>query len=363
MQSKVINLIVALVLIIVSVVSIATDNAAVRVGAGFGMGERVESVEDLVSVLDFLNSNSKLNLTSRSLNRTSALASRYGASSYDRRGSGYRHDSATVHISTTIKSSSSCTNPDLSGGMREIKQTVERELTIYITEDATYYASEGIFYLSKEIEGKNGNERKTEIAQFNIDVCVTDRDTYVKIHELMLIDNNQEMKIKNKNVDKWIECTEELALDLISIDSSNRDVLSSIGEMLDFLIEEGVIDEDDVSVSLDEKELADVIEMMGEEAVSLEGLDAQMKVDLSNPTTPIISLTRNYDNSKKYDAETYGFSGTISNKVKSDERIVIKDIDNTIIDFDRSFVDIEVETEEEFEKLFVIEEKEDENDD
>ena len=102
------------------------------------------------------------------------------------------------------------------------------------------------------------------------------------------------------------------------------------------LVEEGVINEDDKRVSLTENDLKRLDSYYDED------VETEITLNLTVPNQPYITWhTYYYDNEQ---AKTY----------KNDDIIVIKNIGNTEVDFNRSAVKKSIDTIDELEEIFVI---------
>ena len=359
MKRKIVNLSLALILILVCVISFAIDGATAKAGAGYGFDTSIKTIDELLTVFEFISQDSIAGESvMRALEGTNVITPLASISeSQDKffeRREGYTHSSATVHISTRLSASTKSSDYELSNGIVEINQSLERELTAFLTEDATYYISEGIFYLYTKNQSKYSSNENITISKFNVHFYCCEEGTYARFNEFTQADSSFDMQIKNKNSGKWIELPLELASTLIDVDYENREVLSSMGQMLDFLIENGEIDKLDRSVSFDEKEIADIFDKSSNTPFDPTDKEVEFSIDLSNPTAPSL-----YSNSV-LDSDSEG--GKISRKIKLENNIVIKNIDNTVIKFKDSYVDIKTEKREEFEKLFIIEERSEDDD-
>jgi len=369
MKNKIINLSVAVALLIVCLVSFITGGGASIAGAGNGKNARVTNIKEFTEVLNFLTRDESFDV---------ALASFIDdGSNYDEEDSEEpektvsKHSSATVHVSTIIKASSHSTNHELTGGTASSTQSLERELTCYFTESASYYVSKGVSFVSVEryVKDENGNgnyKDSTELINFDMEILLTDDKSYVRFHEFNYITDEGSLVIKSENTNKWIDMPYGFLKSMVDVDLDNREIFEGFGEMFAFLIEEGKIKESDSSVSFDSRELANIFEdAEGSSPFNPEDYTIDFNVDLSNPTRPSISLNNVYNHKEEYSiSEGYKYSGTVEQKVKNDQKIVIYNIDNTVVNWKDSYVDItadaadDKDTEDFLEEIFDIEEYE-----
>ena len=355
----------------------------IHAGAGFGFGKSVDNPEELLPLLEFIvggdssdgfleNSEADFpivtlsndvvtipeNLSAESSREmfntffTTTLAfSKDKNSKKDKddddddkkKKSKNEYESATISIETNLSASSS-----------RGTQKMSRSMTIYITEDATFYRSKGqtsinISYQTVDKDSKYGStktEYQKTAAIFDIDILRMDDEMYFYFREFSMSSNDGSMQIKNEYREKWIEMPDFFVSDIVSLDSQNRSAFRTMGELIEMLLDSGDYKKSDKIIELDEGELSDLYdeELDGNTSVNF-------KMDFSSPATPMISYA-------------IGYSEDTSGSVKANETIVFSNVNNTVISFNDSCVDVEADTEKECEKLFLIYEvDEDDRDD
>ena len=211
MKNKIINLSVAVALIIVCIFTFITSGDYSIAGAGNGKNARVKTIEEFAEVLEFLDPN----------NRTSRVAL---ASSLDIDDYNYtpKYTSATVRVTSSIKAKSSSTNSRLTNGVTSSTQTLERELTCYVTEEATYYESKGV----SNVRIYYDYEETKEIVTFDMDIMVTKENCFINFHEFSCVTEKGSVAIKAENKDKWINMPYVVVESFIDIDLENREVFA-----------------------------------------------------------------------------------------------------------------------------------------
>lgn len=379
MKNRFISLLAAIILLFASLAVILTGNAVFTAGAGDKDDANIESFEDLASLLNFIKESDNKSLYAevdkkvKLLSKEVTLIDSEGnnnSGDTDKEG-GSKHESVTVHISTTHSSSSSTDNPKYTGGIVEARNSINRELTHYITPEGSFYVSCGMLTSYKKINSSDYKDKEARsYEKWDIQLFVNGENAFVFINEFININNEASVQIKTENKGKWIKISPSMVSEVVDIDYENREVLGALGEMLDILIKHDYISQDKTSVSLDEDALADLLEKEGEDPVSLDDVEIDFTVDISNPTAPLLSSISDEDSKKEEKVLTgYENSGfnvvptydyyTITKKSTTVQNISIKNIDNTVINFNTDNVSIEARDAEEFEKLFITEEVDD----
>lgn len=362
MKKKIISFVVSIVLLAFCFVSFGDDSRVVVAGVGDGESTPVYNVNELTDVLEFI----KQGMVSDSAEFT-AFSNYLGDSYYTPELS--KHTSATVHVSSSVSGSSSTDNAELTGGLKSSDTSFNRELTCYFTKGATFYVTEGMCYektVSEKntLEGNNTITRAT-VMNFNMDILVTASSCFVNFREFSYIDDFETRIVKGEYKNKWIEIPYSFVDGLISIDEYNRELLASFEEMFDYLFETGRISQNDEVIHFDENELIEIAQDNGAaEGIDPKDYDIDFTIDLSNPNASLISIKNKVDQTKTYNPGAYapatGASGRIENKASINHTISIYNVDNTVIDWNASSVRISANNTNEFDRLFVITEFEEE---
>ncbi len=308
--------------------------AAVYAGAGNGTSFKVTSVKELGPVLDFINASSH--------NET-------GESSQS------KHTSATLDIQTKVTYEMHKKLDMNEVGVSHQSQRVDRTLKMYITEDVTYYESKGTMSSSITArtfkEGVTSNfvhpkltENKTKYVDFSFDMKILryDNTAYLYFKQFVYSDSTESRSIKPENTHRWIEVPTSIAEAFVLVDNINRDTLSELEGVIEYFLKEGKIASDDKILR------ADALDIYGSEEI---GISLDYKIDCSSPKTPNLSTEMSEVSSEEEYKDNYSIS----------ERITINNIDNTEVKFNEKRIEISAKTEQEWDELFIIDKKGDEN--
>ncbi len=386
MVKRIVSLAISVALLITCFVLYSQNQGEVIAGAGNGTNTRVETVEDLASVLELISGRSDTAYSGSSVELMSSDISAPGiddgtySDDQDEEGSDTevkRHTSATVHISTQLKSSSSSSNSKYTNGLSGSSQNMTRELTLYITDDATYYVSEGI----SRTKVKRYNEETSQYSEtsvymkWDMELAACDGVSYAKFHEFIMRQDGYSMQIKEANKGQWISLYNSGDIfGLIDVDYENREVLSGIGDMLDTMIRLDYVSPGEDRITMNEDDINALAEEDEGSKLYDEYTTVDFTVDMSSATSPYLCIAHkiNQDEDKEviidYDYSSNPFNPTpiystyhLVNKVTLLQEITIKNIDNTIVKSPEDKVDIAIDSYKDFESLFLIEEKETED--
>lgn len=432
-MKRIILLCVSLALICSCFVISGSQNH-VKVGAGFGFGEQVKEPEELVSLMEFITDEDFGGLLS-SDNDSFKAVTLSGSSDYDsvedlfsdneddilgsltdketseesgeetsddekdsetadredeeesesetKKKPKKKYKSATVRVDTSVDYSFSSTNTKLSSGLRSSKQTAERSMTMYVTEDATFYSTRGQSSGSsvrekKDKEGYSRTVNEKSSAIFDIDILNTKKAAYFYFREFSFTNNYESMQIKKEYREKWIEMPQSIVREIISVDSSNRMGFESIGELIDLLKSQGKFNTNDRVVKVDEDDLNDMYK--DEHKTDKDFIDngkAYFEINLSDASAPKIDFSSEINDEQKYDYSNEGYydiygnyhssnrseyNGTTTSKIIARETITFLNINNTNISFNKDKVEIVMDTEKETDIMFLTEEKERDDD-
>lgn len=353
-MKKIVLLSVSLILAISCLICATTANNTVIAGMGMGTNEKIEDADALNELFGCLlgeNAEDEALVGDQSVQKWNLLSSKNKNDDFIHLlGGNSKYTSATITVNSYAQSSYDNDNGKSS-------QTLSRELTVYMTEDATFYETRGhivqnvIEHTGDNSERESFESRKTHYTfDFDMSILVLDKETaYVSFKEFLLTtqylmtiykgDNNEFRQIKPINTNRWIEMPYEFVEEILDIDSINRELLSEFKEILGFLMEAGEISPEDTSITLNEGDFARLASHFKNTPIKPSGPKDKIEVsfNLASPTSPYIAYV-------------------ISNNDYSiSEQITIKNINNTVINFDKDMVDIKAEDENSFDKLFIIE--------
>lgn len=436
------------VALLLSCFAISGFQKGVSVGAGFGIGEKVKEPEDLIPLLEFIiggeSSEGALSYDKESFpivtlsndanfipedlfektssekmnsiisNSTLAMWDDNGLNDVEetveseseteaetdkndfldkftskRKG---KYKSTTVSIETNLSSVFDSTNHKLSSGVNHLEQKITRSMTMYITDDATFYRTKGQSFVHKDVvETKKSNtsggfnpeeSREYTVYRNYVTTAVFDMDmlsfgdvSYAYFREYLVAEDSETMQIKNEYLNKWIEMPEDFLDAVVSVDSQNRSAFRTMGELINMLIEFGEFSKGDSIVQIDEHDINRLYRLKTErEDDYIENGSMKFKIDLTSPSTPMIAMSADATNTKTYSASDYGYygyyygssytpeTGTVTQKIQASETMTFSNINNTVISFDEDQVDVFMKDEKDSEKLFLINKKEQDDD-
>lgn len=312
MKKIIISCVSAILLISCFIVGIVGNG--VRVGAGFGFGDSIKSPDDLIDLLEFVaadNGNRSLRFNDSSEGMFQKLKF-----SDDDDDDNEKYTSVTVDIDTNMSYEASGTSISL-----------DRNMKMYITESGVFYSSKGTMYTNSAAE----NYVMSVI--FDVDVYKTDDEVYFCFKEYSIASKTENVQIRNEYKSKWIEISEDMVFDIVdSADSQNQTTLSLFGDIISVLIDEEEFKDGDKLVKLDKKQLNDVLSKGGAGNLGLSGEKIDFRVDLSSADKPSVLLSID----------------------KTMESFAFCNINNTVISFNESSVDITEDDYDDPEDLFLI---------
>lgn len=368
---KIVALGVATVMLIVCIILAASAGTSSIAGPAGGKDAEIQNIKDFAKLLGFF-----------------AYRAEYDEFMEDLIDEGYDLDdipdelmgellsafepaykSATVNIKTNIYATSDSTNSKYTNGMVSATQTVDRDLTLYMTDTCTFYVSRGMTSVQTDCKDPDDYSTWTNstYCQWDVQIYVNaGEDTcFINITELLYAtaSKNQQMssQLKANNAGKWFELPISMVDYLIDIDYENRVVAEDLGELIEELVEEEIISERSDKVTLDQHDFKEVSYLLGNK-IDDKDTEAEFEIDLSDSTTPKVRAFVLKDTSETEDVGEHE-SVTLSQYLRSEQTFVFSNIGNTAISFDESRVDEILKDEDDFEKLFKIEEIKEEEDD
>lgn len=344
---RIVSLVISLALLITAIVTTSSKNVKAIAGPGGGKDEKVENIEEVITVLSCFLNDGEYSLTDPSsamMLSTSNMGDLAQAISHELNVNG--HESATITISNRLNSSSSYSG---NGSHYTQKATMTRAMTMYITEDETYYESKGEFFVSYD---GSDDEPTTNFYKFNMLIYVEDDTTYACFRELLMVDPSQTVQIKAENIGRWVELPPEAFEELVDIDDVNREMFASIADLLNVLISIGEITTEDKSVSVNSSDWERIKNDYEDEMPStqFEDFEVDFDVDLSLATQPYLAIVATMDDEQELQGQR------ATNKVTEDIRITMRNIDNTVIDFDEDMVSLVCYDEADLNSIVIIKE-------
>ena len=339
MKKRFTSLIVAFVLLFSGLFFDVQTRGSVIAGAGSGVSAKVETVGEVVDILKYLMSRSDNSSDTASAILPLSATLNEEAEEEDI----IKRESATITFLDHQSSYSSLSYA--SGNYESATVKFDRELTLYITKDKTYYNSNGLYIKNTSSNGKN----HSEYLKFDMEIYLDNGHTFVKYDEFISITDGYSVQIKPENMGKWIEVPAEAMLDIIDIDSQNRDSLSYIADLLDNFIKAGIVKRGDDGVAID----SDDFKRFDSDNLSdklFVGGEIDFKVDLSSPRNTYIEASSHLNQEDSDDYETLRNNATVEKTIK------LENIDNTVIKFNKNAVSKVVKTPEDLMDLFIIKE-------
>ncbi|MGM9643692.1 MAG: hypothetical protein ACI3X1_01255 [Eubacteriales bacterium] len=317
--------------------------AAVTAGPGNGRDDEVEDFEDLYSLLDFFtgktNEDNKEIKNKYDVSFLSFTDDESDSEAPLKKIKTKKHTSVTytefsdmsmemTHKRTEYYDSNSKPYYVITG---KTKVQFRRSLTIYITEDASYYISKGNINSSYTDNSDSDNSGKSSF-DFDMEIFFKEDIALIKFNTFIMSSNKQTTSIKDEYIGKWIKMSKDIGQELLSsIDQYNRETLSEIQEIIENEIlgsEESEFKEKDNIFTLKDNNL---------------GID--VTVDLSNITCPSIEFIMDEDSE---DSEDHSYLLDV---------MTFENIDNTVINMNTDSDDIiALDNPDDFENLFDVSE-------
>lgn len=375
---KAVSAAVCIVLIISAVLlSSGTGNLA---GAGMGQNAEVKTIVEAKDLFDYASSPNK---------SSSALKSSADNTATESKQSENKYTSYTMTETTdmTVESRSSSENKSTSGRYLDSSSTtaivMKRTLTVYRTDDAILYKSEGRLTSSstssnpytyyEKPSGGTYNDSYESIAyrnsttqtslNFKVQVYVNSTKKTVllffeQFHYTYLYsytdsknsDKNKTETEKDKDlgtltnyIGQWIDCssTPSIASVFLNANNDNLVTLAELGALIKKSDEgdEKLFDKRDGVYVLKTKPLKELLKIpnIPEDKFSVTG---SLEINLNNRSTPIVNcdFTFNAYNSESGNGISYSASATACVR----DNIVFKNINNTVVsDADIDAIDIE----------------------
>ena len=322
-------------------------------GAGDGKDTRIETLEEFAELLQYIQGGN----------------GRFDYESEDMLSDASEHTSATVRFSTNLTAESHSDNAEYTGGTIHLKQSVNRELTLYVCEEDTFYVTSGSMTVEKVyLDEDDREQRDSQYMQWDMQIYYSGRRAYILIDQLILATPGQSVQIKTLNRNKWIQIPAEGVSNIVDTEYENREVLSALGELMEILVEYDYTAPGEGSVNLTEEDFISILELEEEETDQWEDIQLDFAVDLSDPTRPWISSIAVTDSTTSQEVATGYYEGAyglpepqyttvnVSQKIKNSQEIFFENIDNTEISFDEDMVEIECDSMKDFEKLCIVKE-------
>ncbi len=333
MKKQTISIIVAILVITSIVTTLYSRGQAVVVGPGNGKNTKVYDLEDMYSVLSYLIDSEACTIDTIENNRnvTLSLDDSVQIDETAKPIQTQTHTGATVSVRSALTSYQEIreitegTGDKYSYNSEPIYKNIgyssvdcNRDLTIYITQDATYYVSSGKVNASTS---KYNTVTKDTYMQFDMQVCLdqNQESAYMNIKTLkMCLDSvdedgkksREEISIKEEYIGKWIQLPREAALVIMSlVDQYDRNYLPAI----QMLIEEQITGNNESGLHFVQKDQ-----------------EYSLSEDITNAENTVIGATKFLINLS--DSSSPYVGARVSSKDGMDRYTVIQDLTFTNID-------------------------------
>lgn len=288
----------------------------VRAGAGNGVNRKVESTEELSALLE--------HVSGRMGESGTAFASLAASSASE-------YESVTLEDTMRM-------SLKISQGLRLSRTTIDRQMTAYFTEDATYYVTEATISSKVVIpEERDKGEVVTEEIRDKADVSIRlhiyrdDEVCMILFERFTAVINGETHSLPSDVLGKWVLFSAEddmgLYEEIASIDMHNFEVLSLMGRVLEdktnfdrsgdiYTMDDDIFDDFVIAV----QQLNGVDSSYLPEGYTGKG---SFVANLRNSRTPKVTLEYN---------ETYSTElSSLTMKSSSSEELAFSNIDNTVV--------------------------------
>lgn len=283
-------------------------NPTVKAGPGDGEDGEIRSIGELEDLLIFISDENYGSNTSRSSDITFMKASRD-----DDDGDSEEHESVTMTETTVIFKS-------VGESSKKSTYKLDRTLTIYITEDASYYVSKGT--LTSNTVGEDSYTDPVEFDMvFDFRMYVDEYVTMFRFDQLLISTNDASFDIPDfsKIIGKWIGLPSDCEGNVFEmVDSMNE---ANLGQFADF-ITEGMEKKFDKNGKI--YTYKDDVD---------ENTDLSLKVDFSRPDNPFITLTIDGKTEREIGVNgSYNSYEIPASRTYMLDEISFYNIDNTVIE-------------------------------
>jgi len=338
---KYLSIFVCLALLITSIVFLPFEtDSKITAGKGNGKNEKIEEPEDFLEFLTHFTGNDPIDMRNDKITFLSYADE--DTTEENEKTNKHKYESVTMHESTHMANYSSSTYDN---STYSSSQTISRQLSIYMTQNASYYHTIGQIKASQtndSIQGADGNYQL--YIDFDIEIYIDNEDDilYIKFNSWDMISSSETTIISNEILGKWVYLGSYSYELLDFVDDMNRDALKQFGSIIEDAIDDNLFDKNKGQYSLNKKGL--------KEALGFEDLDkGNFLVDMSDSESPIIDM--HLGTSSKSDSST---DSKYSSSYYIDSKMVFENINNTIVEMDEDVDILEID-EDDIEDYFIVE--------
>ena len=353
---KYVSIFICVVLIIVSICLIpGSTSSDVTAGMGNGVNKELNHPEDIQALLSYISNENSETMDNNSTYGVSVLGYEDSEKSNDDNAKSkstkkqiYR--SVTIHENAYITSSSNSSAYVESGTYySSANSTMNRQLSIYMTEKSSYYHSIGQISSSSSYDApafeNDKDKQSSAYASFDLEIFFDSKsgDVFIKFNKWNMVSTSQTVIISNEILGRWVKFDGNAfdALDLL--DSMNRSSLSLIGNIITMAIDDDMFNENKNSYSISKKDFKEILETDDLKT-------GEFIVDMSNAERPIVKMTASVSTSNKDDNNSSKYSANAYTKLE----YVFENINNTIVEMDKNADILEID-EDDVEDYIIIE--------
>ncbi len=320
-MKKFISVIVCAILVGISAV-LNIDTEKVTCGAGNGVNEQIKNVSEVADVLESFGLSSSTRLTALS-------------DSDDEK----EYSSATIVFETVGGMSSSST---VSGsGSSSSNMYMDKMMTCYFTEDASYYDVEAYIRSSASVSASGESDSNSSVQKIKAQLYIDADNVFVRFTEFSITSNKTETLPDFKKIlNKWIDVSEGHGSIITNINDDNYEQMSIIGKYIRNYEEDGFTrDGDFYQMKTDEvKSLCrELFRVAGGSSVADDIKTSSFTLNLSNAQHPVMELFYSINVEKESSGSSYA-SNYYKVQCSGEERtkITLSNINNTIVEFNES---------------------------
>ena len=321
-MKKFLSVIVCAILVGISAI-LGVDTEKVTCGAGNGVNEQIKNVSEVADVLESFGFSPSMRLTALS-------------DSDDEK----EYTSATIIFESVGGVSSSSTWSGNTYGSSSMNMYMDKTMTCYFTEDASYYDVEAYIRSSSMSSGSGESESNSSVAKIGFQMYIDSEHVYIRFSEFSVTSNTTETLPDFKKVlNKWIDATEGGGSSVTSVNDDNYEQMSIIGKYVRNYEEDGFTRSGDVyEMKNDEvKSLCrELFRVVGGSSVADDIKASSFTLNLSNAQSPVMELFYSINVDEESD-NSYS-SSRYSVKCSGEERtkMTLMNINNTVVEFSDS---------------------------
>ncbi|MBE6548466.1 MAG: hypothetical protein E7667_06305 [Ruminococcaceae bacterium] len=315
-------------LLIVALVFSPSVSADVVAGAGKGENAELTSLEDVADFFDFLNNGTDSSVYAPDFDFLSAMtedgtdaateipidAATEGntedqePSHSEKSREKKTYTSGTIHEVSQMNAESSYHGDSYGGSSR---YSMVRTLSIYLTEDASYYKSNGSLQSNSnswsDVDGEYDEEGSATSMMWDFEFYFDEDQMLMKINNLVLCSDDEDFKFPfdREGFGKWLDISDTDVLGAIEIDAINRESLGELGECIVEYMDDGFVKNGKVYTLIDK-----FIE------------DSKIVVNLNDADSPVLEMT--------YSQSDDSSSGSYSSHVGA--VYTFENINNTVVE-------------------------------